>query len=131
MSKLNNKGQTLTLFVIFVPVIIMIGIVMTDISYAKYQERKLDNINKEVVKYGLKHINEDPYEEMVNLIYKNDSDVDSYDISIDENKIRVELKRSSSSFFGKIIGKDIFNEQSIFNGTIEEDKISIKKGDEN
>ena len=131
MNKLNNNGQALTLFVIFVPVIIMVGTLVTDISYAKYQSRRLDNTNKEVIKYGLNHISDDPYEDMVNLIYKNDSDIDSYEINIDnlDKKIIVVLKKSSKGFFGKIIGKDIYEEKSIYEGKIIDNKISIKKGD--
>ena len=41
-----------------------------------FNESKLDDINKMVIKYGLDHIEEDPYNDMVNLIYKNDYSTD-------------------------------------------------------
>ena len=54
MSRLNNKGQSLAIFVIFVPVFIMMGTYVVDVSFAKYNERRLDNLNKQVINYGLK-----------------------------------------------------------------------------
>ena len=61
MSKLGNKGQSLAIFVIFIPVFIMIGTLVVDVCYAKYNARRLDNIAKEVLRYGLKHIEEEPW----------------------------------------------------------------------
>ena len=84
MSKLNNRGQSLAIFVIFVPVFIMMGTFVVDVSFAKYNERRLDNLNKQVINYGLKHIDEEPYDNMVDLIYQNDSDIDSYEININK-----------------------------------------------
>ena len=87
MIKLSNRGQSLALFVVFIPFFIMIGIFVVDASFAKYNANRLNEITKMVTRYGINHVDEDPYYEMVDLIYKNDDDIDSYDIKIDaENK---------------------------------------------
>ena len=86
MSKLNNKGQSLALFTIFVPVIIMVGTLVIDVSYAKYNSRKISAIAREVLDYGLTNIENNPYDEMVNLIYKNDENIDEYKIDIKEDE---------------------------------------------
>ncbi len=129
MSKLNNRGQSLAIFVIFVPVFIMIGTYVVDVSFAKYNERRLDNLNKQVINYGLKHIDEEPYDNMVDLIYQNDSDIDSYEINInsDAKEISVTLSKSTKGFFGSIVGKEIYNEKSSFKGYIKDDKKIIEK----
>ena len=129
MSKLNNKGQSLAIFVIFVPVFIMIGTFVVDVSFAKYNERRLDNLNKQVINYGLKHIDEEPYENMVDLIYQNDSDIDSYEININNEtkEISVTLSKSTKGFFGSIGGKEIYNEKSSLKGYIKDDKKIIEK----
>ena len=113
MNKLNNKGQSLAIFVIFVPVFIMIGTFVVDVSFAKYNERRLDNLNKQVINYGLKHIDEEPYDNMVDLIYQNDSDIDSYEININNEtkEISVTLSKSTKGFFGSIVGKEIYNKK--------------------
>ena len=129
MNKLNNKGQSLAIFVIFVPVFIMIGTFVVDVSFAKYNERRLDNLNKQVINYGLKHIDEETYDNMVDLIYQNDSDIDSYEININNEtkEISVTLSKSTKGFFGSIVGKEIYNEKSSLKGYIKDDKKIIEK----
>ena len=129
MNKLNNKGQSLAIFVIFVPVFIMIGTFVVDVSFAKYNERRLDNLNKQVINYGLKHIDEEPYDNMVDSIYQNDSDIDSYEININNEtkEISVTLSKSTKGFFGSIVGKEIYNEKSSLKGYIKDDKKIIEK----
>lgn len=131
MNRLNSKGQSLAIFVIFVPVFIMIGTLVVDVSFARYNVRKLDNINKLVINYGLEHIESDPYDTMVDLIYKNDSEVDDYEIKInlEEKKINVNISKSTKVFFGSIVGKEIYKEKSSFIGYIKDDKKIIEKDD--
>ena len=129
MSRLNNKGQSLAIFVIFVPVFIMMGTYVVDVSFAKYNERRLDNLNKQVINYGLKHIDEEPYDNMVDLIYQNDSDIDFYEININNEtkEISVTLSKSTKGFFGSIVGKEIYNEKSSLKGYIKDDKKILEK----
>lgn len=131
MNRLNSKGQSLAIFVIFVPVFIMIGTLVVDVSFARYNVRKLDNINKLVINYGLDHIESDPYDTMVDLIYKNDSEVDDYEIKInlEEKKINVNISKSTKGFFGSIVGKEIYKEKSSFIGYIKDDKKIIERDD--
>jgi hypothetical protein len=129
MIKLSNRGQSLALFVVFIPFFIMIGVFVVDASFAKYNANRLNEITKMVTRYGINHVDEDPYYEMVDLIYKNDDDIDSYDIKIDaENKmVSVTLDKATEGFFGKIINKEIYKERSSYVGTIKDEKIVIEK----
>ncbi len=129
MIKLSNRGQSLALFVVFIPFFIMIGIFVVDASFAKYNANRLNEITKMVTRYGINHIDEDPYYEMVDLIYKNDDDIDRYDIKIDaENKtVSVTLNKATEGFFGKVINKEIYKERSSYVGTIKDEKIVIEK----
>ncbi len=129
MNKLGNKGQSLAIFVIFIPVFIMIGTLVVDVAFAKYNARKLDNITMEVIRYGLKHFDEEPYNNMVDLIYQNDSDIDSYKIDFNEEKntINVNISKATKGFFGSIVGKDIYSLKSSYMGYLEDDKIIIEK----
>ena len=76
MSRLSNKGQTLAIFAIFIPVIIMIGTFVVDLGLAKYNDNELEEVTKMVLNYGLRHVDEDPYDKMVDLIYQNDDSID-------------------------------------------------------
>lgn len=129
MSKLSNKGQSLAIFVIFVPFIIMIGAFIVDIGFAKHNTNKLNLLNQMVMRYGLKNIDEDPYNEMVDLIYQNDSKIDSYNIVIDESNknIKIELNKATKGFFGTILKKDIYKQKSSYKGYFKEEKIIIER----
>lgn len=129
MSRLSNKGQSLALFIVFVFFIILLGTYVIDISYAKYNKKRLDEITKMIIKYGLSNIEEDPFNDMVDLIYQNDSEIDNYNIQIDrENKIiKMSIDKSSPGLFGKITKKDIYNEKSSYQGYIKNEKMIIEK----
>lgn len=131
MNKLSNKGQSLAIFVIFLPVFILMGALIVDLGLAKYNDNKIDNINKMVLSYGLKHIDNNPYNDMIDLIYQNDSKIDSYSIDIDqENKtIKISIDKSSKGLFGKIIDKEIYKEKSSYIGYIKDEKIIIERDD--
>lgn len=130
MSKLNNRGQSLALFVIFIPFFIMLGAFIVDLGFAKYNKNKLNELTKMVIRYGIKHINEDPYHEMVDLIYQNDSNIDNYKITVEplEGKVSVSIDKVTKGFFGSIVGKEIYKEKSFYVGKIENERVIIKEG---
>lgn len=132
MNKLDNKGQSLVIFVIFIPLFIMIGTFIIDIGFAKYNERKLNSISKEVISYGMKHISDDPRSEMENLIKKNDDEITYYEIDIDtdNNKIKLIINKDSKGIFGKIIGKELYKIRCSYIGFIKDENIVIEKSDE-
>lgn len=130
MNRLSNKGQSLALFVIFIPFIIMFGCLVIDLGFAKYNKNKLNELTKMVVRYGVKHIDADPYNEMVDLLYQNDDLVDNYKIEVkpDEKIVSVSVDKATKGFFGKIINKEIYKEKSSYVGKIEDEKIIIEEG---
>lgn len=129
MNRKNEHGQTLSLFVLLLPLLIMIGAFLIDISYAKYNKRKLDSINKIAITYGLSNINSDPKDNIINLIKENDKDIKEYnvDIDVEEKSIKISLVKESNSFFGKILKKDLFKEESKYLGYIKDDKFIIER----
>lgn len=129
MSKLSNKGQSLALFIVFIPFFIMMGTFVVDMAYAKYNSNKLNETTKMVLRYGLNHIEEDPYNDMVDLLYQNDTKIDNYEIKIDllEKNINISVERASKGFFGSLVGKDIYKEKSNYKGYVKEDKMIIEE----
>lgn len=127
MSRLSNKGQSLAIFIVFIPLFIMMGTFVVDMAYARYNSNKLNETNKMVIRYGLKHIEENPFDDMVHLIYQNDSEIDNYDIKIDvlNKTVSVSIDKASRGFFGSLIGKDIYKEKSSYIGYIKDEKIII------
>lgn len=129
MSRLSNKGQSLAMFIVFIPFFIMMGTFVVDMVYAKYNSNKLNETTKMVLRYGLNHIEEDPYNDMVDLLYQNDTKIDNYEIKIDllEKNINITVERASYGFFGSLVGKEIYKEKSNYKGYKKEDKIIIEE----
>ena len=129
MNRLSNKGQSLAMFIVFIPFFIMMGTFVVDMAYAKYNSNKLNETTKMVLRYGLNHIEEDPYDDMVDLLYQNDTKIDNYEIKInlEEKNINIDVERASRGFFGNIFGKDIYKEKSSYKGYINEEKIIIEE----
>lgn len=132
MNKLSNKGQSLTLFLVFLPVLILLGCFVIDLGYAKYNDLRLEETTKTVLRYGLKHIDEDVYPSMVDLLYKNDDTIDEYkiDIKTEEKEIFISVSKASKGLFGKVINKNVYKEKSKFKGYIKEDKIIIERDED-
>ncbi len=129
MIRLNNKGQSLAIFVIFIPVLIMLGALVVDLSLAKYNKIRLDNIAKQMLRYGLNNIDNAPYDNMVDLIYQNDDEIDDYKIDIDNSNknIFITISKSTKGFFGSVINKEIYKEKSSYVGYFKDDKMMIEK----
>ena len=130
MNKLSNKGQSLAMFVIFIPFIILFCAFIIDYGIAKYNYNKLNNISLMVIRYGIKNIDNDPYNDMVDLLYKNDEDINDYKINIDTSnkKINLSVTKASDSFFGRIINKDYFKETIKYTGYYKDERIVIEEG---
>ncbi len=130
MKKLSNNGQSLVIFAVFLPFIIMLLAFIIDYGMLKISKNRLDSINKMTLKYGMKNINNNPKEKMDNLIKTNDNDITRYDIDInEENKsIRLTLNKKINSFSYKIIKKEEYDLKSVYEGYIKDNKIIIERG---
>lgn len=125
----NNKGQVLILFVILIPVFVLIAAFTIDIGYNFYESNKLDNVNKMIIKYGLKNLDKDNLKaKLIDLLHHNADDIESYSIYIDNNKITININKKIDSIFGKIINIDTYQLSSIYKGSIIDDKVFIEKG---
>ena len=129
MIKLSNKGQSLLTFVVFIPFLIILGVWIIDITNMKYSENKLKELNKEVVNYGINHIENDPYDSMVEIIRLNDNDV-IYQIDIDtENqKVNVILEKDINGILTSIVGIKKFKIKNEYKASIKDEKIIIEEG---
>ena len=124
---MNNKGQTLVIFVLLLPLFILLFACVIDASILFYEEHKLNNINQMVIEYKMYHIeaNEEKVEE---YIKKNDQDVHIEKITMDDEKVEIFLSKEVKSLFGQIIGLKHYDIQSSYRGLI--DKKEIQKIEE-
>ena len=125
----NNRGQTLVMFVIFLPVLIIIFAGLIEVSTINIEANKLDSINSIAIDYGLDNINDENIKDKLEeLIKTNDNKIEQINIKLETNKLSIELTKYKDSIFGKIIGKENYKIVSKYKGNIKEDKKIIVKG---
>lgn len=126
---MNNKGQTLVMFIVFLPLLLIIMATVIDISLMYYEKNKLDNLTMMITEYGIGHIEDENIEEKINkLIIENDDEIKTKQIQIKVNKLEIILSKTTESTFGKIIGIEEYKITSKYIGTNIENKKEIKKG---
>lgn len=125
---LNNKGQSLILFVVVLPVLLLVLVLVIDIGRVIVVKQKLDNINTIVIDYGLEHLDKEGIEqELVELVQLNGKDIDDVTLSIEDGKIYSSLEESTKGIFSKIIDVSIFRVKSSYQGYITDSEKRIEK----
>jgi Flp pilus assembly protein TadG len=92
---MNNKGQSLVLFVLVIPITFMVLLMVYDIGNMVLLKNELNDINYLVVDYGIDVMALDGKEEKVReLINKNKNDIDNIEITFEDDKVYVTLEDS-------------------------------------
>lgn len=126
---MNNKGQTLVIFIIFLPLLIIIMATVIDIGLMYYEKNKLDSINMITIEYGINNLEKENIKtELTELIKKNDDKVEIKKIDIENSVIKINLTKKINSTFGKIIGIKEYKINSLYIGKNIGNKKEIKKG---
>ena len=107
---LNNKGQSLVLFVIILPILLLILILVLDVGKVITVKSELNNINDIVMDYGLSNLNkENLEEELINLVKLNKNDIDNVEVTIDNEKIYITMYEKIDGVFASFVNVTIFN----------------------
>ena len=126
MNKLNNKGQSLVMFVVILPVIIMILIIVVDIGKMVNLKSELDNINYIAISYGLDNISDDDIQDKIRkLIYKNKLGIDEVKIEINDGEVDITLVDGIDLILLK--ESNILRVRSSYRGIISDEKKIIER----
>ena len=118
MFKLNNKGQSLVMFIIIIPIFLLIVTLVYDVGTAIYEKNRMANTNYMVIDYGLDNINIVSEGELTNLIQRNIDDLSYVSVLIQDNEIEIALSKNVRGIVGKMFGFDLITANSQYNGTI-------------
>ena len=114
MNKLNNKGQSLVMFVVILPVIIMILMMVVDIGKMVNLKSELDNIS-----------DDDIQDKIRKLIYKNKLGIDEVKIEIDDGEVDITLVDGIDLILLK--ESNILRVRSSYRGIISDEKKIIER----
>lgn len=126
---INNKGQTLIIFVIFLPIMILLFAFIVDTSIMYVESNKLNSINNLAINTALDDLQKENIDSYLkDLIKKNDNSISKIDIDIKDNNIKIKLEKESNSIFGNVIGIKNYDIVSEYTGSIKNNKKVINKG---
>ena len=100
---MNNKGQTLVVFVIILPIILMIFTLIIDLGFLYIEKRNIDNNVYDIVEYYLDNIDDINIETKVKeLLNKNIKDIDDIIINDELEYIEVRVLKTRKSIYSII-----------------------------
>lgn len=102
MNKLNNKGQTLVVFILLLPIFLSLCAFVIDVGLMSYENIKLKNVTKSVLTSVVEK-NKINDESIKNLYKKNNIKIDNLKIEINHETINIENNYYIPSIFGKIL----------------------------
>ena len=128
MNKLNNHGQTLIMFVMLIPVILILMALVIDVAYLYRENAKLESTTKSVIKNLYDNKDDPNINNMVIELYKkNNINIDNLKINIKNENFKIKNNYKIDSIFGKIIGLKKYEVKVSFKGYYEENKLKVIK----
>lgn len=127
MFSLNNKGQSLVMFVIIFPIFLFIITLIYDVGNAIYEKNRLSNTNYMVVEYALLNIDTISEEDIICLINENDSDISDISIMIINDSVDIALEKDIKGVVGKMFGFNLTSVRSEYKGELIDNKTRIER----
>lgn len=141
MFKLNNKGQSLVLFIIFIPILLGIMVLVIDLGNAISKKSEIDNVLELVIDYGLEkgeafleyeepeYLNEDliNWKDELNLLLNYNLNNIDREIVINNKKLIISSDYYIEGIFSNILNIKGFKIESEYIGYIENNEKIIKK----
>ncbi|HOZ53836.1 MAG TPA: pilus assembly protein, partial [Bacilli bacterium] len=122
---MNNKGQTLVLFVIFLPILVILGAIVIDVGRFAYETNRVNSINRMCIKYAYKNIDNLDIEKVYDLIEDNDSNINKYLLVVNDDKTQIDMSitKDVRGIFSSILDKDIYRVKSNYIGRVINNKL--------
>lgn len=125
---LNNKGQSLVLFVIMIPVLLLFMALVIDLGRAYNLKNNLDSSLELVIEYGLDNYNDDEFDKNeLNKILKFNNPSSDNNLVIDDGKIRVSSSSYVEGIFARVLDIKVFKVESEYVGYIDDGKKMIER----
>ena len=116
MFKLNNKGQSLVMFIVIIPIFLILITLIYDVGNALYVRSNLSNTCYMVIDYGLDNIDNISENDLIDLIEKNSGVLDLISVNVEENYIEVMLEKNVKGIIGNLFGFDLIQVPAHYNG---------------
>ena len=123
---MNNKGQTLVLFVIFIPILLLLAAFIIDTGLIIRESTRLKASTKTVLK-DIYYKEDKTIEKIKELLKKNNINIENAEIEIRDNEIVIANSYDIESIFGKIVGLKSYNVEVNLKAYEEDNGLKIEK----
>ena len=121
---MNNKGQSLVLFILVIPILLGMIVLVIDFGNTIYQKNKIDNVIEMLIEYGL----EEKYDkEQLEKLIDYNLDNNDYLIKIENDVIFIKVDSYVKGIISNILDIDGFEVISEYKGYMKNDKKVIEK----
>ena len=127
MLKINNKGQSLVMFVLIIPIFLLILTLVYDVGNAIYEKDRLSNTNYLTIEYGLNNIDTVTENDLKNLIEQNTSNLKYIYVTIEDNQIEIKMEKDAKSIIGKMFNFNLVKIISHYEGKIINNQKEIER----
>ena len=128
MMKLNNKGQTLVMFIVIITILISIMVLVIDLSSSFTKKQELNNVNKLVIEYGLDNLDQENLEsDLTSYITMNAKDLSNVKVTVENNTINVTTKAYIDGIISKALNIDGFEIVSTYQGYLSGEEKRIER----
>lgn len=127
MFNLNNKGQSLVMFVLIIPIFLLIITLIYDVANAIYEKDRLSNTIWIAIDYGLDNINDITKEELNDMIISNDDGLNYIDVIVNDNEIIVKASKKVKGIIGKMFLFELTTINCNYKGKLIDDKKEIER----
>ena len=127
MLKINDKGQSLVMFVLIIPIFLLILTLVYDVGNAIYEKDRLSNTNYLTIEYGLNNIDTVTENDLKNLIEQNTSNLKYIYVTIEENQIEIKMEKDAKSIIGKMFNFNLVKIISHYKGKIINNQKEIER----
>lgn len=121
---MNNKGQSLVLCVIIMPIILLAFLVVIEKMNITYNNRKLLTITKEAIANCIDSCEKN---DIIDLYDRNNIDLDSIDIK-KSDVIEIIVKAKVKNNIKSLVKKEDYKIKLDLIGKIEDEKLKYEKG---
>lgn len=100
---MNSRGQTLVIFVIILPILLIMLTLIIDLGFMYIEKRNIENNVYDSTKYYLENINEEDINDKVNkLLNKNIKNIEELTINDEEDYVEINVSKIRKSIYSII-----------------------------
>ena len=126
---MNNKGQTLVLFIILLPVILIMLVLVISLAASSIQKRKIDMVIKNTIEDNMDNLNDiDINEQIDNMLENNLVEFDERNIVIKSEYLEITIRTKINNLFDFITSDDTEIYQVTFVGTGSDEIKIVRRG---